>query len=81
MLSSMQEMGREPPLALEPPAAKPRLRNAYKKVLGIRHAWPTIFWALGPAGYGYVFRVARARDGDTFDLVSVKETSLRFTSH
>ena len=38
------------------PAKGPE-RNAFKKVMGIRESWPSVFWALGPNGYGKLFKV------------------------
>ncbi len=35
-------------------------RNALKKVLALRASTATVFWALGPNGYGYVFNVIRS---------------------
>jgi hypothetical protein len=36
-------------------------RNAFKKVLALRESASSVFWALGPNGYGHVFDVVRDR--------------------
>ncbi|MEH6575418.1 hypothetical protein [Pseudoalteromonas distincta] len=67
------------PLDIEPANAKEC--NAYRKVKGIRHSWPKVFWALGPDGYGKIFHVARKEDSYFFSLVLVDESALNHGSY
>lgn len=55
------------------PAGKER--NAFKKVIGIRRAWPPVFWALGPNNYSLVYKVVRTTD-DNFILEEADKTVL-----
>lgn len=66
LVEFMKEYAGEPKLSEEPTDAK--RRNAYRKVIGIRKAWPSVFWALGPAGYGYVFEIHRTDAESSFKL-------------
>lgn len=61
----------------EPPSGKER--NAYKKVMGIRRTWPTIFWALGPNDYSKVYEIVRTGDHE-FDLIERGEELLHITA-
>lgn len=38
--------------------------NAHKKWLGLRRCHAPLFWALGPNGYGHIFKVNYSPDGD-----------------
>jgi hypothetical protein len=58
-----------------PPSGKER--NAYKKVIGIRTTWPRLFWALGPAGYGYLYHVKRSGEYQ-FELIECGMDYLHF---
>lgn len=52
-------------------------RNAYKKVIGIRATWPKFFWALGPAGYEYIYQIKRSGDYH-FDLIECSTDALNY---
>lgn len=75
MMAHIQEYSAIGKLDTEP--TNPKARNAYRKVKGIRRSWPTWFWALGPAGYGGVWRIDRISNTETFALVPSTETELR----
>ena len=50
-------------------------QNAFKKVLGLRESASTVFWALGPNRYGYVFNVVR-NQANSVSLQSTTESAL-----
>lgn len=54
-------------------------KNAYRKVQGIRKAWPSLFWALGPDDYGKVFKVVRDTTTSNFELVEVDACYLHYS--
>ena len=56
LIRAMMDFVSLPPLDEEPNESK--LRNAYRKVVGLRQMAPKYFWALGPNDYGSVFRIA-----------------------
>lgn len=76
LLAFMNAQCGRPPLDPEPKNSAER--NAYRKVQGIRRAWPKLFWALGPGGKGLVFRIHRENDSEHFRLDSTSEESLRY---
>ncbi|MEI6703028.1 MAG: hypothetical protein WCL71_05760 [Deltaproteobacteria bacterium] len=45
--------------------------NAHKKWLGLRRSNAPLFWALGPNGYGHIFKVDYSPDG----VISLHETT------
>jgi len=66
LLEEIKHFSAQPPLAEEP--RKSVVRNAYRKVVGIRRSWPVVFWAVGPGGKDNVFEVVRAQASDVFSL-------------
>lgn len=54
-------------------------RNAFKKVLALRESASSVFWALGPGGYGHVFKVIRDR-GRLLGLERAAESLLKAPS-
>lgn len=56
LIELMTQYGRDPTLA-EPTGGK--ARNAWRKVAALRARAAPLFWAVGPDGYGRVFRVRR----------------------
>lgn len=54
---------------------KGKERNALKKVVALRDSASSVFWALGPNGYGFVFNVARVNG--VVSLHEADESSLR----
>ena len=64
------------PLEREP--ADTRERNAYRKVQGIRRAWPRVFWALGPSNAGKVCIIRRHGESERFRLEDTDESGLRY---
>ena len=62
------------PLSEEP--RRPRLRNAYGKVVGLRQLNPRCFWALGPNNYGKIFRFVAHMSGDVAGLEEMDEGAL-----
>ncbi len=53
-------------------------KNAYRKVMGIRRSWPTLFWALGPNGAGHCFKIGRIHGSERFSMNKVDEKELQF---
>ena len=78
LINEMQSFSAAPALGQEPD--KPAAKNAYRKVVGIRRSWPALFWALGPAGSGQLFRIEREADGDIFSMVPAPLEKLRYRS-
>ncbi|WP_299362723.1 hypothetical protein [uncultured Paracoccus sp.] len=76
LIAEMTGFGAIPPLEQEP--TNKDVRNAYKKVVGIRKTWPRLFWAVGPDGYENLFEVVRADDPWGFSLDPVSPERLRF---
>ena len=74
LIAEMTRFGAMPALEEEP--ANPTLRNAYRKVVGIRRGWPSLFWALGPNDEGELFKVMREPDGEIFSLIPLPEDAL-----
>ena len=60
LLMLMNKYSNSPPLEEIP--AKGKERNAYKKIIGIRRTWPSIFWALGPNNYEKSFAIERINE-------------------
>lgn len=66
---------------LNTPAEAPSIfkgaeRNAFKKVVELRKSTATVFWALGPNRYGYVFDVIRSH-ANSVSLRPTTESALR----
>jgi len=70
----MMRYGADPSLPLPERTGKPR--NAYKKSAALRARRASIFWAIGPGGYGKVFRVFYQHDA-SFEFVPVGAEVLR----
>ncbi len=64
-------------LEIEP--SKGKDKNAYKKVIGIRRSWPSVFWALGPNGYSKTYKVIRSGKL-RFSLVEKDDSLLNMAS-
>ena len=77
LVRDMTRFAAIPPLPQDPDSSTPR--NAYRKVVGIRRTWPDLFWALGPAGYGKLFEIARAEREQVFSLIPASPDRLRFS--
>jgi len=58
-----------------------RLRNSYRKVVGIRKAWPKVFWVLGPNGEGHVFKISRGASTECFDMKPIANKALKFDNY
>lgn len=69
----------QPPLKEEPTTN--RLRNAYRKVVGLRQMRPRLFWALGPDNYGKVFRFVQNAGAHTTRLDEVDHDALIFSEN
>jgi len=76
LIKFMNQHCSNPSLESEPINATEK--NAYRKVQGIRRSWPTLFWALGPASGGQVFRVSRENDSEQFFLIPTSKEELRY---
>jgi len=64
------------PLEEEPTDSK--MRNAYRKVVGIRRTWPKVFWALGPNGEDVVFSIDQKDSSEHFKLNMADRSLLEF---
>ena len=69
----------QPPLSEEPVAAK--LRNAYRKVVGLRQMGPEYFWAIGPDKYGKLFRIVADMGMHVASLEEVDESLLEYRAN
>lgn len=76
LVEEMSRFSEQPRLAEEPKNST--VRNAYRKVVGIRRSWPEVFWALGPDGKEKVFEVVRKPQAERFQLIPVSTDYLRF---
>lgn len=76
LVGEMTRFSAQPQLAEEP--KNPTIKNAYRKVVGIRRSWPAVFWALGPDGVEKVFEVAREPGTEKFSLNPVSSDDLRY---
>lgn len=76
LIEEMMRFSAIPKLETDP--EKPTVKNAYRKVAGIRKSWPNWFWVLGPNGNGQVFEVAREPDSEIFSLNPTSLEELRF---
>lgn len=74
LLAFMGDFARNP-AASEPKTGK--VRNAYKKILGLRKHQPQFFWALGPNCHSEVFQVEYEAAGH-IDLISTSESALQY---
>nr|WP_166176030.1 hypothetical protein [Altererythrobacter segetis] len=74
LINLMVHFGQDPDA---PPPPSGRERNAYKKVMALRERRAPVFWALGPAGYGNVFRVGYENERVSF--TSTDDRALQFS--
>jgi len=78
LIAEMHSFSKSQSLAQEPDNSS--VKNAYKKVVGIRRSWPIFFWALGPAGNGQLFKIDRRSDDDIFSLLPIAHDMLHYNS-
>jgi len=50
-------------------------KNAFRKVVGIRESWPTLFWALGPDNFGKVYKIEKEVGSDLFKMNELPDQS------
>lgn len=77
LLLYMKQFSQVKPLEKEPENSMQR--NAYRKIKAIRDSWPQYFWALGPGGAGYTFKISKENNSGVFRLQPVVEDSLKFS--
>jgi hypothetical protein len=73
LIKYMHEFGRD--LSLAAPT-QPKALNSYKKVVSLQRSAASLFWAVGPDGYGSVFRIRRC--STALELAPVEESELAF---
>ncbi len=76
LLEAMSLYVSKAPLSEEPMQSK--LRNAYRKVVGLRRMKPELFWALGPDNYGKLFRFVPGANTYAARLEEVGEDALKY---
>lgn len=76
LVDEMTFFSAQPRLTEEPKHST--IRNAYRKVVGIRRSWPAVFWAIGPDGMEKVFEVVREPGTENFLLNPVSSDHLQF---
>lgn len=76
LVELMRRFAADPDLCLAANKSK-KEENAYRKLTGLRERHASIFWALGPNGYGKVYRMTYAED-DRVIFTPDSEDALRY---
>lgn len=76
LIEAMLRYCRLPPLEAEPES--PKLKNAYRKIAGIRRSWPKLFWAVGPNRCEKFFKITETSETAEFSMAPVSSLHAGF---
>jgi hypothetical protein len=75
LIESMKKFGQ---IHLDHDKITPKEKNAFRKLQALRSRRPPLFWAVGPGGSNYVFKMTYAGDGMiSFQKTTIQELSYR----